>query len=82
MVGPPIITDAQQQQSLCESPDCRHERLYIGRMAQNSEVLLQPGHKWNNIVFHNHTGLRQYPNYMMVRVVGVRLGMNRKNPTC
>lgn len=37
-------------------------------MAQNSEVLLQPGHKWNNIVFHNHTGLRQYPNYMMVCV--------------
>ena len=34
-------------------------------MAKESEVLLQPGHKWNNIVFHNHTGLKQYPNYMM-----------------
>ena len=34
-------------------------------MAKDSEVLLQPGHKWNNIVFHNHTGLKQYPNYMM-----------------
>lgn len=41
-------------------------------MAQNSEVLLQPGHKWNNIVFHNHTGLRQYPNYMMVCVASSR----------
>jgi len=28
-------------------------------------VLLQPGHKWNNILFHNHTGLKMYPNYMM-----------------
>jgi len=33
--------------------------------AQESEVLLQPGHKWNNILFHNHTGLKMYPNYMM-----------------
>ncbi|KAK9917595.1 hypothetical protein WJX75_006193 [Coccomyxa subellipsoidea] len=24
-----------------------------------------PGHKWNNIVFYNHTGLKTYPNYMM-----------------
>lgn len=31
----------------------------------NQQVLLQPGHKWNNIVFHNHTGLKTYPNYMM-----------------
>lgn len=60
-------------QSLCESENCRHERLYIGRMAKSSEVLLQPGHKWNNIVFHNHTGLKQYPNYMMVRFLGVVL---------
>ena len=34
-------------------------------MAKESEVLLQPGHKWNNIVFYNHTGLKTYPNYMM-----------------
>lgn len=34
-------------------------------MAKESEVLLQPGHKWNNIVFFNHTGLRMYPNYAM-----------------
>ena len=37
----------------------------MGRMAKESEVLLQPGHKWNNIVFFNHTGLRTYPHYMM-----------------
>ncbi len=37
----------------------------MGRMCSESEVLLQPGHKWNNIVFHNHTGLKTYPNYMM-----------------
>ena len=43
----------------------RNERLYMGRMCTESEVLLQPGHKWNNIVFHNHTGLKTYPNYMM-----------------
>jgi len=44
---------------------CRNERLYMGRMCTESEVLLQPGHKWNNIVFYNHTGLKTYPNYMM-----------------
>ena len=44
---------------------CRNERLYMGRMCTESEVLLQPGHKWNNILFHNHTGLKMYPNYMM-----------------
>jgi Galactosyltransferase len=32
----------------CENPDCRNERLYIGRMARASEVFLQPGHKWSN----------------------------------
>ena len=41
---------------LCITKDCTNERIYMGRMAKESEVLLQPGHKWNNIVFHNHTG--------------------------
>lgn len=41
---------------LCITEDCTNERIYMGRMAKESEVLLQPGHKWNNIVFHNHTG--------------------------
>jgi hypothetical protein len=27
--------------------------------------MLQPGHKWNNLVFHNHTGLSTYPLYAM-----------------
>ena len=54
-----------QLRLLCMSPDCRNERLYMGRMCTESEVLLQPGHKWNNIVFYNHTGLKTYPNYMM-----------------
>lgn len=54
-----------QLRALCETPGCAQERLYIGKMATSSEVLLQPGHKWNNEVFHNHTGLKQYPNYMM-----------------
>ncbi|KAK9815952.1 hypothetical protein WJX72_012497 [[Myrmecia] bisecta] len=54
-----------QLRLLCESPACKQERIYMGRMAKDSEVLLQPGHKWNNIIFHNHTGLKQYPNYMM-----------------
>lgn len=58
----PII---QQLQTLCESKDCTKERLYMGKMAKHSEVLLQPGHKWNNAVFYNHTGLHMYPNYMM-----------------
>ena len=43
--------------SLCETRDCSAERLYIGRMIQESEVLLAPGHKWNNAVFYNHTGV-------------------------
>ncbi|CAL8463439.1 g2973 [Coccomyxa elongata] len=54
-----------QLRLLCMSADCRNERLYMGRMCTESEVLLQPGHKWNNIVFYNHTGLKTYPNYMM-----------------
>ena len=41
---------------LCLSEDCSNERIYMGRMAKESEVLLQPGHKWNNLIFHNHTG--------------------------
>ena len=45
--------------SLCETQDCSAERLYIGRMIQESEVLLAPGHKWNNAVFYNHTGVRR-----------------------
>ena len=49
----PII---EQLQMLCENPDCVRERLYIGKMAKHSEVLLTPGHKWNNAIFHNHTG--------------------------
>ena len=47
---------------------CRNERLYMGKMCSESEVLLQPGHKWNNIVFYNHTGLKTYPHYMCGRV--------------
>lgn len=42
--------------SLCINPDCSNERLYVGRMARHSEVLLQHGHKWNNDAFYNHTG--------------------------
>ena len=49
----------------CVTRDCSHERLYVGRMARQSEVLLQAGHKWNNALFHNHTGLRVYPKYAM-----------------
>ena len=45
--------------------DCSRERLYVGSMALQSEVLLQAGHKWNNALFHNHTGLRVYPKYAM-----------------
>ena len=45
-----------QLRLLCQTPGCRTERVYMGKMAKESEVLLQPGHKWNNIVFYNHTG--------------------------
>lgn len=58
----PLIS---QLHLLCMTEDCTNERIYMGRMAKESEVLLQPGHKWNNIVFHNHTGLRTYPTYAM-----------------
>eukprot|EP00887_Chlorella_sp_A99_P007749 scaffold20.g7749.t1 len=51
-VGPII----EQLRALCEAPDCARERLYLGKMARHSEVLLTPGHKWNNAIFHNHTG--------------------------
>lgn len=46
----------EELRAMCENPDCRRERLYMGKMAKHSEVLLQPGHKWNNAAFHNHTG--------------------------
>ncbi|KDD74010.1 hypothetical protein H632_c1655p0, partial [Helicosporidium sp. ATCC 50920] len=59
---PPMVA---QLRAMCESPDCEHERLYMGRMARHSEVLLAAGHKWNNAAFHDHTGLSVYPNYMM-----------------
>lgn len=45
-----------QLKLLCQTPECKSERVYMGKMAKESEVLLQPGHKWNNMVFHNHTG--------------------------
>lgn len=45
---------------LCITEECRNERIYMGRMAKESEVLLQPGHKWNNIIFHNHTGTHAF----------------------
>ena len=46
-----------QLHMLCVTQDCQNERIYMGKMAKESEVLLQPGHKWNNIIFHNHTGI-------------------------
>lgn len=49
----------------CVSEGCRHERLYMGRMAANSPVLLRPGHRWANEEYFNHTGLRVYPKYAM-----------------
>jgi hypothetical protein len=55
----------EQLKLLCQNPGCQNERLYMGTMARHSEVMLQPGHKWNNAAFYNHTGLKQYPNYMM-----------------
>ena len=27
--------------------------------------MLAAGHKWNNLLFHNHTGLRVYPKYAL-----------------
>lgn len=32
----------------CVSEGCRRERLYMGRMATASPVLLRPGHRWAN----------------------------------
>lgn len=34
-------------------------------MVIQSAVLLAAGHKWNNLLFHNHTGLRVYPKYAL-----------------
>ena len=28
-------------------------------------MLLAAGHKWNNLLFYNHTGLRVYPKYAL-----------------
>jgi galactosylxylosylprotein 3-beta-galactosyltransferase len=54
-----------QLRMLCESPDCRREHLYMGLQCRRGEVILSPGHKWNNDVYYNHTGLKTYVNYML-----------------
>ena len=46
----------QQLRLLCESPDCRRERLYMGKQCRRGQVILSPGHKWNNGIYYNHTG--------------------------
>ena len=46
----------QQLRMLCESPDCRHERLYMGKQCRRGKVILSPGHKWDNGAYYNHTG--------------------------
>ncbi len=48
-------------------------------VAQESEVLLQPGHKRKNIVSHNHTGLKMYPNW---RLSGACLARRRARCCC
>ena len=64
--------------SLCETKDCSAERLYIGRMIQESEVLLAPGHKWNNAVFYNHTGVSSGGFFFFFSFLGAPL--RRKEP--
>ncbi len=59
VVAEPREAPPRARRSGARAPERRLPR------AQESEVLLQPGHKWNNILFHNHTGLKMYPNYMM-----------------
>jgi len=51
---PPLV---QQLRALCETEHCRHERLYVGMMGQHHEVITEPGHRWNNEAFYNHTGV-------------------------
>ena len=46
----------QQLQLLCESPDCRRERLYMGKQCRRGKVIISPGHKWDNGAYYNHTG--------------------------
>ena len=54
MLTPPVEVQVRylvaQLRLLCESPDCRRERLYMGRQCNNGEVITAPGHKWNNEV--------------------------------
>ncbi|CAK0784367.1 hypothetical protein CVIRNUC_007571 [Coccomyxa viridis] len=54
----------QQLRLLCESPDCRKERLYMGKQCRRGKVIMSPGHKWDNSGYYNHTGLATYANYM------------------
>ena len=46
----------QQLRLLCRSEDCRHERIYMGHLVVQAKVETAANHKWNNVVFHNHTG--------------------------
>jgi hypothetical protein len=57
----------QQLRLLCESPDCRRERLYMGKQCRRGQVILSPGHKWNNGIYYNHTGgVLSYPSSLMM----------------
>ena len=46
----------QQLRLLCESPDCRKERLYMGKQCRRGKVIMSQGHKWDNSIYYNHTG--------------------------
>lgn len=48
----------------CETEECRNEKLYLGGAAEKADVILNPGHKWENAAFHHHTKLKHYPRYM------------------
>jgi galactosylxylosylprotein 3-beta-galactosyltransferase len=37
----------------------------FGLQCRHGEVILSPGHRWDNAPYYNHTGLKTYANYML-----------------
>ena len=57
----------QQLRLLCESPDCRKERLYMGKQCRRGKVIMSPGHKWDNSGYYNHTGERHFLRFRRMK---------------
>ena len=67
--------------TLCTSPECDHQRAYVGTMIEGrNHVNRNPRHKWHNAAYIAHAGVYEYAPYafgggyfLSLDVVKVRL---------